>query len=455
MTEKILPKILVVSDFGGADSSPQGIMDVYYENLNSVFDALQPVVVLNEYQRIHISGMADFSVENICQQLSLNPGDSDKITEVLHNARFQQVESAWRGLALLQNKLNADGVQLAVLHSSSSDVRQIFYDSVMLPQYEGKMEIPFTAALFDFDFTHIKDSLEVFEDLVKMGEAIKTPVLASTNASFFGIKNILHLSAMKDPLERLMSAPYHPFHRFRETETAFWGCLTVNRYLQRRPHTSDDYSEPCSASKPESYLWGRGVWILGANLIESYNTKGHLIGLAGLGTGGEQHGMPTRVLPVNRKESIETPLEAPISLDTQEALPYLGLSPIAQLPPELGGDRQPQMLYLHMAANLHRIPDPTQEKIGLLTVHTNLAYSVLIGRISNLATKLMKNADADSVEEMAKTVKQNLLANMWHKKESELSVVPDNTGILIEYKPYQVIHTRRFEITVHVPFSCC
>ena len=286
-----------------------------------------------------------------------------------------------------------------------------------------------------------------------MGEAIKTPVVAATTAAFFGINHLLHLSAMKEPIQRLTSSAYRSFHQFRQTETAFWGCLTVNRFLQREPYNTENYVELCSASKPKTYLWGRGIWILGANLIESYNAKGHTIGLAGLGTGGEQYGMPTRILPLNRTESVVTPLEAPINMDTLEALPYLGLSPLAQLPREFGGDKQPNMLYLHMAANLHHIPDPEEKKIGLLTVHTSLAYSMIIGRISNLATQIIMNSEPVPPDVMAEKVKAHLLANLWHKEESELTVVPKENGLFIEYEPHQVIHTRRFDISLLIPLQ--
>lgn len=447
------PKIIVIGDFGVTDAKPETPVEISFKNLDSAFNAFQPSISLNQNQTMRITCMADFSVESICRQLNLNIDDANGITAILHNATFQKIESAWRGLEFLQKQLKKDGIRLSVFHSTVDDVRQTFYDSVMLPQYNGQVTEPATAVLFDFDFTHAKDSLEVFEDLVKMGEAIKTPVIASTTAAFFGIKHLLHLSAIREPIQRLTSSAYQSFHQFRKSETAFWGSLTVNRFLQRAPYKMENYSETCSASKPETYLWGRAIWILGANLIESFNTKGHTIGLAGLGTGGEQHGMPTRILPLNRKESVETPLEAPIPLDTLEALPYLGLSPIAQLPQELGGDKQPNMLYLHMAANLHHIPDPTGEKIGLLTVHTSLSYSMTIGRISNLATQIIMESESVSPEAMAKKVRQHLLANMWHKEEYEFTVVPEGSGLLIEYKPHQVIHTRRFEISLHIPLQ--
>jgi hypothetical protein len=448
-----VPKVIVIGDFGVPDDIQTGPVEITSRNLDDLFKVFQPVATLNEHLAIRFSSIADFAVESVCQQMDLAIDDKDRITAILHNSRFQEIESAWRGLAFLQEKRKEDGARLVAIHSTEAEVRQTFYDAVFLPQYNGKEATPATAVFFNFDFTHMKDSFEALQDLIKMGEAIRTPVVAGTTASFFGLKNLLHLSAMKEPIKRLTSSAYQSFHKFRESETAFWGCLTVNRFLQRLPHALDGYSEPCSPSKPETYLWGRAIWILAANLIESYNTKGHTIGLAGLGTGGEQHGMPTRTLPLNRKESVETPLEAPLDLDTMEALPYLGLSPIAQLPKELGGDRQPQMLYLHMAANLHRMPDPANEKIGLLTVHTNLAYSILIGRISNLATQFILASEPCSPEEMADKIQQHLLLNMWHKEASELTVVPESDGLLIEYKPYQVIHTRRFEVSLHIPLQ--
>lgn len=443
-------KIIVIGDFGASDAIPNEPIEIPCHQLNDVFAAFQPTFTLDN-KTIRFTKMEDFSVQNIRQQQKLDASDAASVTKVLHNSRFQEIESIWRGLEFLQKNLIEESIKLCAIHSTFDNVRQIYYDKVMLPQYNGQTTEPAIATLIDFDFTHKNDSFEVFQDLAKMGEAIKSPVIANTPASFFGIKNILHLSAIKDPHKKLATAAYHPFHAFRKTETAYWASLTINRFLQRQPYKLDDYTEPCSASKPETYLWGRAIWIFGANLIESYNTHGHVIGLAGLGTGGEQQGMPTRTLPTSRTEHVETPLEAPLNLDTLETLPYLGFSPLAQLPPELGGDRKPQMLYLHMAANLHHMQDPKNEKIGLLTVHTSLAYSITIGIISNLATLFTMNAIPAPLEQLAENLQQLLRDNLWHKEVSELTVVPDSGGLKIQYNPHLVIHTRKFEISLHIP----
>jgi predicted component of type VI protein secretion system len=225
----------------------------------------------------------------------------------------------------------------------------------------------------------------------------------------------------------------------------------INRFLLRAPHATETYKEPASAAKPEQYLWGRGIWVLGANIIRSFQTKGHLVGISGLGTGGEQVNLPTRDLPLSRKEKVLTPLEAVLPIDIVEGLPYLGLSPLSQIPADMGGQNQPGMIYLHLAANLKQIPDPEGKQFGLLTVHTSLAYSLMLGRISNLAFKYSRDLRGDTPEQKAVDLKNALMDDIGFKEEDEIQVEARDTGFSIVYSPHLVIHTRRFEIDLEIP----
>jgi hypothetical protein len=225
----------------------------------------------------------------------------------------------------------------------------------------------------------------------------------------------------------------------------------INRFLLRSPHSSESYQEPASAAKPEQYLFGRGIWLLGANLIRSFSTKGHLVGISGLGTGGEQVDLPIRELPLSRKETNLTPLEAVLPVDIVEALPYLGLSPLSQVPADMGGQNQPGMIYLHLAANMKHMPDPQKEKIGLLTVHSSLAYSLMLGRVSNLALRYVSDKMNGKSDRDISLLKESLLADLYHKEKDELEITSQSDSLAISYRPHLVIHTRRFEIGLEIP----
>ncbi len=443
-------RIVVVSNFGASENI-SGTTEVLPGKIDDLVKKMNPKIRLASDIIMDITSMADFSLEGLKGQLGESSCSADDLTNVLHDKQFQATEASWRGLDYLVQQLPEENVCLEVLNSSYDEVRRRVYDCVMKPEYEGQTEIPATIILADYDFEHKGESFDAFVDLAKMGEAIKAPVVAQTDAGFFGLKHLLHLPTIKDPLERIATQEYAPYHAFRETDTSFWASLMLNRFLLRAPYKEDDYVEPASAAKPEQYLWGRGIWILGANIIQSFSSKGHLVGISGLGTGGEQVNMPFRELPLSRDEKIQTPLDASLPQDIVESLPYFGLSLLSQIPNEMGGQNQPGMIYLHLAANMRHIPDSEEKQFGVLTVHTSLAYSLMLGRISNLALKYTQAISNKDKDKAAGELKEHLLNDMWKKEDEEIVVTATDNAFHIEYNPYLVIHTRRFEIVLDIP----
>ncbi len=441
-------KITVVADFAASNEHSLPI-EVGPGKMDDLVKAMGPRIELSSKQVLTPTAMEELSLEAVRAQVG---GSSDAVTAVLHDRAFQKVEAALRGVAMLVERLPGDGsVRLEALHAPYDNVRRRILDGIVKPEYEGETETPATLILADYDFDCREKAFEVFADLARMGEAMKVPIAAQTDAGFFGLKHLLHLPTIKNPVERMSGASHKEYRAFRKTQASFWASLLLNRFLMRAPYQTADYEEPASAAKPDQYLWGRGIWILGANLIRSYASKGHLLGLSGLGTGGEQLGLPTRSLPLGRTESVVTPLEASLPLDIVESLPYFGLSPLSQVPDEMGG--QPELLYVHLAANLHHMPDNEGKQLGRLTVHTSLAYSVTLGWVSNLAVRHAGRLAGMQHEQAAQRLQEALREELWTKEDDEVSVTLADGSFHIVYRPHLVIHTRRFEVELSVPFE--
>lgn len=444
-------KLVVAGDFG-AQTDVSGLHCLKAGGLDDLFGQLRPVIELRDGKKVELSTLDDFAPANLTKQLELGANAGQALTSVLHDERFQAVESAWRALAMLAEKLPDSGVLVEVLHTPFAQLRRRVLDHVIKPEHAGETAVPATALFVNFEFLPYGETFDVLQDLAKMGEAVKVPVMGQTTAGFFGIKHLLHLSALETSAAAVLARPALAAYRaFRETDASFWASLMLNRFLLRMPHEDDDYREPHSASDPRSYLWGSGIFLLAANLISSFSGKGHLVGLSGLGTGGEQRALATRVLPMTRTTSVHTPLEACLPLDMTESLPYLGLSPIAQLPEELGGQNQPDTVYVHLAANLHRMKDPQDQRIGLLTVHASLAYSLTLGRVANLAWRHLRSLEEMPPEKTAVRLAELLREDLWHKEDTEIEVTSRGEGVFsVEYAPHLLIHSKSFSVELEI-----
>ena len=445
-------RIIVAADLKGT-SGASGTCRVMPNQTDDLFQTLKPSVTLSGGNTFSPEGMADFEVAAV--QSKLGATTAEETTKILHDKAFQHIEAGYRGIDFLATKLPEEGVILEVLDTSYEDLRQRILDDIVKPEYAGRSDVPATVILGDFDFNYKPASMEVLADLAKMGEAIHTPFVAQTGADFFNLKHLLHLPTIKNPLEQLSARSYAAYHEFRETDTSFWCSLMLNRFLLRAPYDTEEYKEPASAGKPEQYLFARGIWVLGANMIKSFAAKEHLVGISGLGTGGEQLGLPYRALPLSRQESVNTPLEASLPIDIVEGLPYLGISPLSQIPVDMGGQSQPGMIYLHLAANLKHIPDPEGNQFGLLTVHASIAYSLMMGRVIKTATKYIteNGPEGAAPSDLVDGVKAALLEDLWTKEPEEITVEAKENGLAITYRPNLVIHTRRFEIDLDIPVA--
>ena len=396
--------------------------------------------------------LEDFTPPSVSKGRAELEQDPQKLTSVIHHPGFMALESAWRGLDFLARRLPGEGVEVYVLNTPEGELRQRLYDQVFKPEYDGMTEHPAGLILLDFDFDHKPASLAVLKDLAKMGAAIQAPLAAQTTASFFGLSHLLHLLALSDLDRKLMGPEYASFLGFREKDEASWLSLCLNRFLLRPPFEGLGYQEPASAAHPEQYLWGRGVWMLGANVARAWGSFGQPIDISGMGN-GEQRGLPTRELPITRKEKIQTPLEAMLPQPLVEALPYFGLSPITQLPAELGGSQQPDMAYLHLAANLRHFTDPTGSQPGLLLVYATLAYSLVLGRAGNLALRIAPELAGLSQSEAVELLKRRLTEELGAMAEGELTVTPGEGGLEVSLKPELKIHSKEFKVEFSVPFG--
>ncbi len=374
-----------------------------------------------------------------------------QMTALIQHPGFQALESAWRGLDFLLRRLPEQGVVVEVLPTSRDELRDRLYQQVFLPQYRGEASVPAGVILLDFDFDHHPASLAVLDDLARMAEAMQTPMVAQTTAAFFGLRHLLHLPALRDLAGKMEGPEYISWHAFRKKPEASWLCLCLNRFLLREPHEFAGYQEPASASHPESYLWGRAIWLLGANLARCWGGEGHPLYISGPGGGGEQAGLPLRELPISRSQSVKTPLEAVLPLELVELLPRLGLSPLTQLPPDLGGEQRPDAVYLHLGANLRRFSDASGQMPGLLPVYATLAYSLALGRAVNLGLGLVGELAGLSGEEAAQRLARRLGEVLGPLGQGEITVEPAEGALAVKIAPEVTIHSRSFTLEFDLP----
>ncbi len=346
-------RFLVLADLGGKGAEPVRVLP------GAGPGAVSPAVELEAGGRRLRLDLAD---EKAFEPAALAAhGDADAI---LHHPSFQGVESAWRGIHLLLRE--AEGaVEVEVLSASRRELLDRFRAGVFDRESREVGERPIGLILADYDFSGRGADLAALDALGEMAAGLQAPLVAGAAPGFFDLSRWDLLPKLSDLPRRLSSPALAGWQAFQKGDRARWVALTVNRYLQRAPHAG----EKVDPARPETFLWGRGAWLVGAAAARSVKRHGHALDLSG-GTGGSFPAMPARDFPKLANQTARLSTEVPIPEERLMELSRLGFTPLVGV---MGADA----VLLPMAVTAYR------SAAGKLTVTGTLAYQMTMGRLAN------------------------------------------------------------------------
>lgn len=266
------------------------------------------------------------------------------INRLLHHPRYQEVESAWRGLHLLTLSASIDAycqvdlVSFAkesfyedVCHASSLDESQFFeilYTNEY-GQYGGK---PYGAVIADFQFGIGDQDIELLTNVGRIAQAAHAPFIAALAPSFFGVNDYTGLANLSSIQELVRGRRYIKWRAFQAKPEAAYIVLTLPRILLRAAYRFEHgdvpslvFQEDVSGGNSDS-LWGNAAYGFGCCLIESFHRYQMCTDITGL-TGGV-----VRNLPAMRDEETDEPIfpvEVLLSENKESELINIGLTPIS------------------------------------------------------------------------------------------------------------------------------
>ena len=278
--------------------------------------------------KVSRAGLDDMIAE-IDRKLSL------QVDEILHHAEFRKLESAWRALQFLVDRVDfRENVKVEVLHVTKDELREDFqeapevvksglYQTVYTAEYGQFGGRPYACLIGNYDFGANPQDIRLLQDTAAVAAMSHTPFIAAAAPGFFGIDDFKSLPNLKD-IGSIMEGPqYLKWQSFRETEDARYVGLTLPRFLLRLPYGPEtapvknfNYQEDVSASH-ERYSWGNAAFAFASRLADSfaqYRWCANIIGPQGGGAvedlplhqyqamGAIQTKIPTEVLISERRE---------------------------------------------------------------------------------------------------------------------------------------------------------
>lgn len=285
---------------------------------------------------------------------------NDQVNVILHDKRFQALESSWRGLWYLA--VQGDGIKnfkLKVLDLSWNELskdmtRALDFDQSQLfhkvysEEYGTPGGEPYGALIGDYEVSHQLSSTHKYDDIhtlqcvAQVAAAAFSPFIAGVSPELFGLDDF---SALANPLNLhnvFAQKEYIKWRAFRDKPDAQFVGLTLPRILMRLPYrkTPGSYKglyfyEQCTSRGNENYLWGNAAYAFAAILIREFANVGwfgHIRGVPRNQSGG---GLITN-LPCDSFESDAEgvtckPVTDVIITDIREReLGDLGLIPLCQ-----------------------------------------------------------------------------------------------------------------------------
>ncbi len=264
---------------------------------------------------------------------------TEQINAIIHNAEFQALESAWRGLSyMVYNTSTGKDLKIRVLNIGKEECRKMFrqYKDAAWDQsplfkkiYESEFGQlggqPYGAFVCDYQFDHSAPDLEVLKGLSKIGAAAHAPFISAASPGLMGMESWQELANPRDLGKLFDATDYAAWRTFRQSADSRYLALTAPRFLGRMtygaktdPVEEFDFEEDTGGDHSK-HLWVNSAYAMGVRITEAFATWGWCTRIRGVESGGTVEGLPTAMFPTDDGGvDMKCPTEIAIS-DRREA----------------------------------------------------------------------------------------------------------------------------------------
>lgn len=270
------------------------------EKLNTAIDILHAEQsIFSEKNELSICQYIDWLIAKIDEKLS------KQVDDILHHPKFQSLESSWRSLEYLLNKIeNNDYVQIKILNINHDELledlryandfsQSHLFRLIDENEYGSFGGTPFSAIILSHPIENTPDDLFLLENLTRICACAHAPLLATPSPHFFGLQHYTDLNQIIN-VQELLSGPQHQkWQQFRQSEEARYLAMILPRTIGREPYNPHHqatqnfiYHENISAPHGQSLLWLAANVAYSGNLIKAFNQFGWLAATRGVEGGG-------------------------------------------------------------------------------------------------------------------------------------------------------------------------
>ncbi|MHC4391175.1 MAG: type VI secretion system contractile sheath large subunit, partial [Planctomycetota bacterium] len=348
--------------------------------------------------------------------LSIDKVIEKQVNEVLHHAKFQQLESQWRAVDdIVRNANFKADIMIDIIDVGKDELYEDFennsvdltggalFNKVYLAEYDQYGGKPYGSMIGLFDFEYTPKDLYWLRQMGRVAAASHAPFVGAASPKFFGCENVEELGAIKD-LEGMLAQPkYGAWAEFRDTPESAYVGLTLPRYMLRLPYHPE--SNPAGdlnfteevAAEDDGYLWGNSAALFARNMCKSFETSGWCQHIRGPKGGGLIKGLPVHTYNVRGEDEIKLPVELAIPDYRELEFANSGFMPLIYKK----GSAEACFFSVQSAKKAKKFQDPKDSENAQLVC--NMSYTMSITRIAHYVKCIMRDnigstADADYIQ---------------------------------------------------------
>ncbi len=252
---------------------------------------------------------------------------SRQMDVIIHAPAFQQVESFWRSLKTMVDRVDfRENIKVNVLHVTKQElledfefapeiIQSGFYKHVYssgFGQFGGE---PIAAVLGAYEFKNTAPDMKLLQYVSAVGAMAHAPFLSSVSPEFMGLNSWTELPNIKDLYAIFEGPAYTKWRALRDSEDSRYLGLTAPRFLLRQPYSPTDnpvknfnYYEDVSQNH-EDYLWGNTAWMLACNIADSFAKYRWCPNIIGPQSGGAVKDLPVHLFEMMGQIQAKIPTE--------------------------------------------------------------------------------------------------------------------------------------------------
>jgi type VI secretion system protein ImpC len=233
-----------------------------------------------------------------------------QVNAVLHAPEVQQVESTWRELKFLVDRVDfRENIKVEVINLPKEDliadfedapelVKSGLYRTVYSSEYGTFGGNPYGLLVANYDFDQGPRDMQLLRSCAAVAAMAHAPFIANAAPRFFGSESFLDLPALKD-LRSLFEGPqYARWNAFRDNDDARNVGLCLPRFLLRLPYSQDtipsktfNFQEDVVGAH-DKYLWGHASMAFASRVADSFAKYRWCPNIIGPNSGGTIDDLP-------------------------------------------------------------------------------------------------------------------------------------------------------------------